>query len=187
MRKKISLLRMIVDPRHWVEFSWFFRFYSWNKIGKPAPDFELPLANGGKIKLSDMRGRPAAFMFVALTCPPAMMQVKRWTALRQKFNEDEAALFLIYSRERHPGEPGYRDYRHTRRDEERLANARKLSTQTGLPVLVDGVDEKVLRLYGKVPNAAFVVDAGGRLVFYSTWADSSKIEAVFDLLFAGLE
>ena len=39
----------------------------------------------------------------------------------------------------------------------------------------------------KVPNAAFVVDAGGRLVFYSTWADSSKIEAVFDLLFAGLE
>ena len=68
-----------------------------------------------------------------------------------------------------------------------MANARKLSAQIGLPVLVDGVDEKVLRLYGKVPNAAFVVDEEGRLVFYSTWADSSKIEAVLDLLFAGLE
>ena len=182
MRKKISLLRMIADPRHWVEYPWFFRFLLWNKIGQLAPDFELPLANSGKFKLSDLRGRPAAFMFVALTCPPAMNQVKRWTALQQKFNPDEAALFLIYSRERHLGEPGYRDYRHTRRDEEKMANACKLSAQTSLQVFVDGVDEKVLRLYGKVPNAAFVVDEDGRLVFYSTWADSSKIETVLEAL-----
>ena len=110
MRKKISLLRMIGDPRHWREFPWFLRFLWWNKIGQPAPDFELPLVQGGKLRLSDLRGRPAAFMFVALTCPPAINQVKRWTALRQKFNEDKAALFLIYSRERHPGEPGYRSH-----------------------------------------------------------------------------
>ncbi len=173
---------MIADPRHWVEYPWFFRFHRWHKIGQPAPDFELPLATGGKLKLSDLRGRPAAFMFVALTCPPAMIQVKRWAALQQKFIENETTLFFIYSRERHPGEPGYREYRHTRTDEEKMANARNLSTQTRLPVLVDGVDEKVLRLYGKVPNPAFVVDAEGRLVFYSTWADSSKIETVLDAL-----
>ena len=182
MRKKISLLRMIGDPRHWQEFPWFLRFLWWHKIGQPAPDFELPLARGGNLRLSDLRGRPAAFMFVALTCPPAMIQVKRWTALRKKFNEDEVALFLIYSRERHPGEPGYRDFRHTRTDEEKMTNARRLSQQTDLPIVADGVDEKVLELYGKVPNAAFVIDPKGRMAFYSTWADCSKIEAVLDRL-----
>lgn len=184
MKNKISILRMIADPRHWTEYPWFLRFFWWHKIGQPAPDFELPSVNGEKIKLSDLRGRPVAFMFVALTCPPAIMQVKRWTDLQKKYNRDEATLFVIYSRERHPREPGYRQYRHTRTDAEKTANAQTLAQQTSLPVLIDGVDEKVLRLYGKVPNAAFVVDSVGRLAFYSTWADASKVEVVLDLLLA---
>ncbi len=182
MWKKISLLRMIIDPRHWAEYPWFIRFLWWNKIGQVAPDFELPLARGGKLRLSELRGRPVAFMFVALTCPPAMIQVKRWAALREQFSENQVALFLIYSRERHPGEPGYREFHHTRTDGEKMANARKLSQETDLPVLVDGVDEKVLELYGKVPNPAFVIDSEGRLAFFSTWADASGVEAVLKRL-----
>ena len=37
-------------------------------------------------------------------------------------------------------------------------------------------------MYGEVPNAAYVVDPEGRIVFRSTWADSRKIEQVVDTL-----
>ncbi len=91
------------------------------------------------------------------------------------------ALF-IYSHERHPGEPGYREYKHTQTDEERMAYARMWSERTDLTVAVDGMDDKVLKAYGAVPNPAFVIDRNGTLVFKAIWADAAKVERVLDEL-----
>jgi hypothetical protein len=91
-------------------------------------------------------------------------------------------LFHIYSRERHPQEPGYQEYHHTGSDEEKMAYARIWKRRTVLPVAVDGIDEKVLTAYGRVPNAAFVLDRQGRFVFQAKWADADKVEAVIDRL-----
>jgi hypothetical protein len=91
-------------------------------------------------------------------------------------------LFHIYSRERHPQEPGYREYHHTNIDEEKMAYAKIWKQRTALPVAVDGIDEKVLTAYGSVPNAAFVLDRQGRFVFQAKWADADKVEAVIDTL-----
>jgi hypothetical protein len=60
--------------------------------------------------------------------------------------------------------------------------ARMWSERTSLPVAVDGVDDAVLKAYGDVPNAAFVIDRNGTLVFKATWADSAKVERVLDEL-----
>jgi thiol-disulfide isomerase/thioredoxin len=40
------------------------------KVGKPAPDFELTLVDGTKVKLSDYRGHPVWINFWASWCPP---------------------------------------------------------------------------------------------------------------------
>ncbi len=41
----------------------------------------------------------------------------------------------------------------------------------------------MLTAYGRVPNAAFVLDTEGRFVFQAKWADADKVEAVIDTLF----
>ncbi|HWQ27745.1 MAG TPA: TlpA disulfide reductase family protein [Dehalococcoidia bacterium] len=40
------------------------------RVGRPAPDFELTLLDGTKVRLSDYRGRPVWINFWASWCPP---------------------------------------------------------------------------------------------------------------------
>ena len=180
--RKVSLLRMVTDPMHREEYPWFRRFRRMNDVGSPAPDFTLRTVDGGTLRLSDLRGRIAVFMFAAMTCPPARAQLPLWNQLHGEYADRGVAVFVVYSRERHPGEPGYREFRHTRTDAEKEVNAAMLAELARMPVAVDGVDEAVLARYGKVPNAAFVVDADGVLVYKSTWADAAAIRAVLDRL-----
>ena len=108
--------------------------------------------------------------------------MSRWDDLRKKYPHDDVQLLSIYSRERHPQEPGYPDFYHTKTDEERMEYGKKWADRCEIPVAVDGVDEKTLKAYGRVPNAAFVVDRNGILVFKSQWADHRKVEVVIDKL-----
>lgn len=187
MLQQVSLLRMSFDPRHLSTVPWFFRQQGRAQVGEPAPDFVLPDTAGKPLRLSGLRGRISAFMFVAMTCPPARMQLPRWSALAQKYRDEPVSLFVVYSRERHPGEPGFEDYRHTVSSQDKQARALELAALPeagGLPVLVDDIGETVLARYGKVPNGAFVVDADGYIVFKSTWADAEKIGQVIEGLLA---
>ena len=61
-----------------------------------------------------------------------------------------------------------------------MAYARMLSEITDVPIAVDPIDERTLKDYGIVPNAAFVVDRDGYIVFKSQWADVHKITQVVD-------
>ena len=63
-----------------------------------------------------------------------------------------------------------------------MAYARMLDELTTLPIAVDDIEETTLRLYGEVPNATYVIDRQGTIVFRSTWADSRKVEKVLDAL-----
>jgi len=179
---KVDVLKMVrTDPakrkRSFAEFS---TIRTQSRVGTPAPDFELQTADGGTIRLSDKRGRIAVFMFVAMTCPPARTQVDLWTELHDNFDSEQVEMFFVYSRERHPGERGYRDFKPTSTNEERMAYARMMAEITDVPIAVDPVDERTLQDYGIVPNAAFVVDREGYIVFKSQWADVHKIRQVID-------
>ena len=68
-----------------------------------------------------------------------------------------------------------------------MAYAKMLSEITAVPVAVDPIDERTLKDYGMVPNAAFVVDREGFIVFKSQWADIRKIEQVVQELLAAEE
>ena len=63
-----------------------------------------------------------------------------------------------------------------------MAYAKMLSEITSVPVAVDPIDERTLKDYGMVPNAAFIVDREGFIVFKSQWADIRKIEQVVQQL-----
>ena len=151
-------------------------------VGVLAPDFELETTTGETVRLSDKRGRIAVFMFVAMTCPPARTQVDLWKGLYEKYDVSDVEIFFIYSRERHAGERGYPELKETATTPERMAYAKMLSEITAVPVAVDPIDERTLKDYGMVPNAAFVVDREGFVVFKSQWADIRKIEQVVQQL-----
>lgn len=151
-------------------------------IGQAAPDFELETTGGATVRLSDKRGKIGVFMFVAMTCPPARMQVDFWTELNKKYDQHAVEMFFVYSVEQHAGERGYREFEITTTYEQKMDHARMMSELTDVPIVVDGMDEIVLATYGMTPNAAFVVNEDGVLVFKSQWADVHKIEKVIDLL-----
>ena len=67
---KIDLASMVTDPWHLVELPHVtlgFRYFNESKIGEQAQDFDLPEVGGGRIRLSDYRGKIAAYMFSANT------------------------------------------------------------------------------------------------------------------------
>lgn len=182
MFEDISIIAMSYDPLHLSTLPAFYTFKNKVKIGELAPDFKLMTANEDVFKLSGEKGKINAFMFVALTCPPARLQIPRWQVLAKKYSAEDVHFFVIYSRERHPGEGGNFDFEHTKTNQQKMDNAKKLASLTNMQVVVDGIDEKVLEAYGELPNPAYVLDRDGIVVFKSTWADSGKIELVIDSL-----
>ena len=68
-----------------------------------------------------------------------------------------------------------------------MTHARMLSEITAVPVAVDPIDERTLKDYGMVPNAAFIIDREGFLVFKSQWADIRKIDQVLQQLLVSEE
>ena len=182
---KVDALRMLREPeRREKGMAEAATFRQQSPIGSPAPDFELETTDGEVVRLSDKRGRIAVFMFVAMTCPPARTQVELWNALRDEHGMDDIDMFFVYSRERHPGEPGYRDFKPTTTTAERMDYARMMAAITDVPIVVDPIDERTLKAYGMVPNAAFVVDRDGYIVFKARWSDVNKINHVINQLLA---
>jgi len=183
---KVDVMKLVrMDPEKRKKgFAEFSTIRTQSPIGTLAPDFELETTDGESIRLSDKRGRIAVFMFVAMTCPPARTQVDLWSVLQEKYDPEQVDMFFVYSRERHPGERGYPEFNQTTTTEERMVYAKMMSEITDVPIAVDPIDESTLREYGIVPNAAFVVDQEGYIVFKSQWADVHKIELVIDQLLA---
>jgi len=180
MARKINVTRFVTDRRKRAEIADILRFRSRVGVGEPAPDFDLPTASGVRLRLSDLRGRYVVFMFVAMTCPPARMQTPRFEELQAKYSPDDVVFLLIYSRERHAGERGYPEFRYAATDEDKQALADLLAKRTSLPIVIDGIDERTLNSYGAVPNAAYVINPQGAIIFRSTWADSRKVKQVLD-------
>lgn len=101
---------------------------------------------------------------------------------------DRGVEFLtVYVREAHPGERGYREYAQPSDLAHKRANARALVAAEALtaPVLVDGMDEAVHRLYGSLPNMVYVIDKGGTIAYKATWTVAGEIDSVLAALTAG--
>lgn len=100
--------------------------------------------------------------------------------LREKYRQRDVEFLILYVREAHPGERGYRAYSQPRDFGGKLAYARALARSEELPgpVLVDGMDEAVHRRYGGLPNMVYVVDKAGDVAYKATWTQAEEIDRV---------
>lgn len=105
-------------------------------------------------------------------------------ALRRKFSGRDVEFLLVYVREAHPEERGYRWVKQPQTLEQKLAHACRLVEERGMTVtvLVDGMDQAVHRRFGSLPNMVYVIDKEGRIVYKSTWTRAARLDEVLTAL-----
>lgn len=182
MRKQVSMWRMNFDKMIKATVRDIQAYSEGANVPAHPYDFTLPEVHDGKpYHLGGHGGKLRAFMFGSITNPPARAQLPFWDALLQKYDTAKVELFVIYGKELHPADKKrYKAYPVPRTMEQKRKYAAEFAALTKLPVLVDGLDNNVLNTYGRVPNGAYVIDEGGRMIFRGTWADSRKIEQILD-------
>ena len=82
---------------------------------------------------------------------------------------------MLYQREAHAGEYGFKDVEQPESFEQRRELAAKAcdELQIATTVVIDDMKDSVRQAYGRVPNSADIVDKGGRIVFKEPWAQPS--------------
>jgi len=154
------------------------------KAGENIPDFILTTTAGDQVKKDDFVGtKPLLLIFGSLTCPmtaSAMPIIKR---LHGKFG-DKVAFVLLNVREAHPGE----HVPQPENMETKLENARKLKDLYGIDwtVATDNIDGTLHRALDPKPNAAFLMNTRGTIIFRSLWAsDGAALTQALDDLVSG--
>lgn len=184
MRKQVNLWRMNFNRMMRATIADIRAYSEGGNMQPVTHPFTLPLVGGnGQYALTDGKGRVRVFMFGSISNPPARAQLPFWEKLRARYEPSQVDIFVIYGRELHPGDKKeFRSFPVPRTLAEKTSYAVDFATLTTLPVLLDGMDDAVFNLYGRVPNGAYVIDADGKLVFRETWADSDKVKHVVDTL-----
>ncbi len=62
------------------------------KAGTTAPEFRLPLLEGGELSLADLRGRPVLLVFSSPTCGPCNILVPKLQKFHRKHPEYELVM-----------------------------------------------------------------------------------------------
>lgn len=158
-------------------------FGSGPKPGDEAPDFELRALSGEKVRLSDFAGeKNVVLTFGSATCPFTAASMRGMNDLYEDYEDsDEVQFLLVYVREAHPGEkiPAHQSLN----DKREAAELFRDEEDVEMPVLVDDLDGRVHRRYGKMPNPTYLIDKSGRVAFRSLWTKASVIaEALEELL-----
>lgn len=141
------------------------------KAGDRLPEFDLLTSDGGRLSTSDLSGRPVLMVTGSFTCPMTASSNPILKDLHGRFG-DAVRFVTLYVREAHPGE------RHdqARVVEEKREVARALKDRDQLPwtIAVDDPEGSVHRQLDEKPNAAYLVDDTGTVVFRSLWAGDAR-------------
>ena len=136
--------------------------------GDSVPSFELVATDGDRLVNDDVfRDQPVLFVFGSMTCPMTASSAPSVQDLYEEFG-DRVKFVMLYVREAHPGE----HYSQTETIDDKLASARALKDFYGIEwtVAADTVDGDLHRALDPKPNAAFLMDSDGTILFRSLWA-----------------
>lgn len=141
--------------------------------GDRLPRLDLPTAEGGRFSTGDVPGRrPILLVTGSVTCPMTASSDPLLRRLHAEFG-GQVEFVTLHVREAHPGER----WEQASAPEEKMAHARALKERDGLPwtVAVDDPSGSVHRAwFDEKPNAAFLADRGGEIVFRSLWAGDER-------------
>jgi thiol-disulfide isomerase/thioredoxin len=145
--------------------------------GDRAPDFTLMSPDGRqRVRLADYRGqKPVVLIFGSYTCPPFR---DVYPTLERLYREhgDRVAFHYVYIREAH-AEDGKKLPRNQREGiaiqdpktmEQRVEVAQKACAyfKTGIPALVDTMDNATDRAYAAWPSRIFLVATTGEIAVF---------------------
>lgn len=136
--------------------------------GERLPEFDLPTTDGRRFRTADVLGhKPLLLIMGSLTCPMTASSNPMLKELHAHFG-DRIQFAMLHVREAHPGERREQP----RSFDEKMQHARDLKRRDDLPwpVIVDDPDGRVHRAFDEKPNAAYLTDETGTIVFRALWA-----------------
>jgi peroxiredoxin len=150
------------------------------KPGDRAPDFVGRTLEGDAVRLKDFRGRKNVVLtFGSATCPQTAGSLPGLNGLYED-RDPNVEFFFVYTREAHPGDKlaAHQSYEDKVKAAELLRDAERVE----IPIIVDEMNGKIHRQYGKLPNPTFIIDKSGRIAFRSLGTRASVIAAALDEL-----
>jgi thiol-disulfide isomerase/thioredoxin len=136
--------------------------------GDRVPAFDLVTTTGTRLTNDDVfSDKPVLFIFGSMTCPMTASSAPSIQELHDEFG-DRVEFVMLYVREAHPGE----NYAQAETMDDKLASARALQEFYGIDwtVAADNVDGDLHRALDPKPNAAYLADSNGTVLFRSLWA-----------------
>jgi peroxiredoxin len=157
-------------------------FGSGPEPGEQAPDFKGQTLDGETIRLSDYKGKSNVVLtFGSATCPFTAGSIAGVNNLFAEYaDRDDVAFLFVYVREAHPGEK-LREHR-SMKQKVRAAELFRSEEDVEIPVVVDDLDGKIHKKYGKLPNATYLIDKSGRVAFRSLWTRAKTVEEALEEL-----
>jgi hypothetical protein len=154
--------------------------------GERIPQFDLPLLDGGRIDTATLpRGKPLLLMTGSLSCPMTASTNPMIKEMYEEFGQDVDFVMVIV-REAHPGER----IEQPRTYDQKLEHARALQARDRLPfpIAIDDVDGSVHRALDKKPNAVWLADRDGTIVYRGLWVgDESGLVQALDAVVRGVK
>ncbi|SDX64446.1 TlpA family protein disulfide reductase [Roseicitreum antarcticum] len=150
------------------------------EIGDKAPDFALMTTEGDTKRLTDFTGDFLVLEMGSITCP--LFQSRR--GIMETLNRQSGvSTAVLYVREAHPGAdvPGHKSF------DDKKACATRLKAEDGetRTVFVDGLEGEAHSAYGSMPNAVFIINRNGCVVYRSEWNNPSATRKAVAALIAG--
>ncbi len=158
----------------------FTKFLGAPKPGDKAPDFQGRTIDGDKIRLSDFEGESNVVLtFGSVTCPFTAASIKGLNELYEDFG-DEVEFLFVYVREAHPGEEigPHRDMR----EKLRAAEQFREEEDVDIPIIVDDLNGRIHKKYGKAPNPTYLIDRSGRISFRMLNTNATVLGAAIEEL-----
>lgn len=147
--------------------------------------YELRTIDGESIQIGGHRERPSLLLAGSITCPMTDSAMPVIDALHAEFG-DRVDFVLLNVREAHPGA----HFPQPSTDEAKLDHARSLQERYDVPftVAVDTLDGELHQRLDAKPNAAFLLDTTGKVVFRAHWArDDRRIRDALRSVVAGTD
>jgi len=151
------------------------------RVGEMAPDFDLPLVDGGRARLADLRAKGhVALIFGCFTAPPCVAQLPAIEALHRTYGGRGFSFLFVYTREIHPGEnlPPHRTI------DQKIEQARRMRDYARItfPIGADDLEGSVHIAYGGLPSMVAVIHRAGQLVYRGSWTQSEMLHPVLENL-----
>lgn len=151
------------------------------KPGQKAPDFEVADIDGQSRQLLDFQGPFLVLELGSITCPLFQSRRSGMAKMTQEFPDIDFAI--LYVREAHPGAliPSHDTM------DQKIGCAQQLATRDneGRKILIDGLEGAAHSGFGSYPNALFIINRNGCVVYRSAWNNPAATRRALAKLLRG--